>query len=101
MFSQLLAFLPLLLVLIDAAGAEAYSEFRGWVAPRRTSMKRIVLAVFTIVGLAGCAASQAPASFSYEPDLARVQAINSQARAQGVQVLWINLPTKAVKVAGG
>ena len=63
-------------------------------------MKLIALAIVTIVGLAGCAATQTPASFSMETDFAKIQAVNNAARGMGVQVVWVNAPQKLVKVAG-
>ena len=62
-------------------------------------MKLGVLAIISIATLAGCA-TQAPTGYSTEPDFAKVQAINNAARSQGVQVVWINMPLKVVKVGG-
>ena len=55
--------------------------------------------VSAVSALAGCA-TPAPTSSvaAYDIDYARVNAINNVARAQGVQVHWINLPQK-VKVS--
>ena len=60
-------------------------------------MKLSVLALTTCAALAGCAAP----GVRMETDQARMNAIERAARAQGVQVVWIHAPLKAVKVAEG
>ena len=63
-------------------------------------MKLVALAAVTaLVGLSGCAA-MAPAQYTREVDVAKMQAINRAAQGQGVQVVWINAPQKSVRVAG-
>ena len=66
-------------------------------------MKCIALSLLVLAGLAGCgslAPLGAQSAATTEVDSARVNAINSAARIQGVEVVWINLPTRAVKAAG-
>ena len=63
-------------------------------------MKRILFAIVTTAGLAGCAALQMPAGSSMDLDYAKVQAIDNVARSRGVTVVWINMPLKVVKAAG-
>jgi hypothetical protein len=66
-------------------------------------MKLVALTVLAASGLVGCAALPAPQYMSaagMEPDFAKINAINSVARAQGVVIVWINPPLKAAKAAG-
>ena len=63
-------------------------------------MKLMTLAILRLASLAGCAATQPPASFTMETDFAKIQAVNNAARGMGVQVVWVNAPQKLVKVAG-
>ena len=55
-------------------------------------MQRIVLSLVVIAGLGGC--SSAPVA--YEPDLARVAAIERAATMNGVKIYWVNMPQKVV-----
>ena len=63
-------------------------------------MKLIALAAVTAIAcLSGCAAT-APAQYTREVDVAKMQAINRAAQGQGVQVVWINAPQRSVRAAG-
>jgi len=62
-------------------------------------MKLIALAFVAIAGLSGCATPPA-GSYAMQDDLAKMQAVNNAAKSQGVQVLWIDAPQKAVRTPG-
>ena len=60
-----------------------------------TSLTAVLCVLYAAAGLAGCGTlaptGAAPAD---DVDYAKVNAINNAARAQGVQVYWLNLPQK-------
>jgi uncharacterized protein YceK len=56
-------------------------------------MKRIVLSLLVIAGLAGCSA----VPVAYETDHERVAAIERAATQAGVRVYWVNTPQRAVR----
>jgi len=60
-----------------------------------TSLTAVPCVLSAAAGLAGCG-TLAPtgAAPGDDVDYARVNAINNAARAQGVQVYWLNLPQK-------
>ena len=60
----------------------------------------LVTAPLAALALAGCASTTPPAASTakteQQPDMQLVTAVVNQAKLNGVQVIWINLPTKAV-----
>lgn len=62
-------------------------------------MKLTALAIVTAVACSGCATQTADV-YSKQDDAAKIQAVNKAARAQGVQVVWINMPQKVVRASG-
>jgi hypothetical protein len=62
-------------------------------------MKLIALAIVTAVGCSGCATLSA-GGYTKQDDLAKIQAVTNAARAQGVQIVWINVPQKVVRASG-
>ena len=57
-------------------------------------MKRFILCLLLGAGMAGCAAS---AGVRTETDVDKVAAIERAALHSGVQVIWINRPTRAAR----
>jgi uncharacterized protein YceK len=62
-------------------------------------MKLFALAIVTAVACSGCA-TQTSGDYTKQDDVAKIQAVNKAARAQGVQVVWINMPQKVVRASG-
>ena len=56
-------------------------------------MKRVILCLLLLVGLAGCSTTTATRT---ETDYDKVAAIQRVAVRSGVQVIWVNYPTRAV-----
>jgi len=56
-------------------------------------MKRILLSLVMIAGLAAC--STPPVS--YETDQAKVDAVERAAMRGGVRIIWLNAPQKAAR----
>lgn len=66
-------------------------------------MKRIA-SCFTVVGatlLSGCAGWGGSSAPAYAVDQQRVGAIEAAAKRTGVQVIWLNQPTRKTATAGG
>ena len=67
----------------------------------------LMTASLAVVALSGCAsappqtAARSAVRTEQQTDVALVQAVERQARLTGVQVIWVNLPTKAQPVAEG
>jgi hypothetical protein len=60
-----------------------------------TSLTAVLCVLCAAAGFAGCGTVVlAGAALADDIDYAKVNAINNAARAQGVQVHWINLPQK-------
>jgi len=57
-------------------------------------MKRVILCLLLAAGLAGCSTTTAIQS---ETDYDKVAAIERQALRSGVQVIWVNYPTRVVR----
>ena len=62
-------------------------------------MKLFALAIVTAIGCSGCA-TQTAGEYTKQDDVAQIQAVNKAARAQGVQVVWINVPQRLVRASG-
>jgi hypothetical protein len=67
----------------------------------------LMTASLAVAALSGCAsappqtAARSAARTEQQTDAALVQAVERQAQLVGVQVIWVNVPTKAVPVAAG
>lgn len=60
-------------------------------------MKFIALSLTLATSLCGCATQTEPpmtGATGPTPDYATINAVNAAARARGVWVVWVNLPTK-------
>jgi hypothetical protein len=67
---------------------------------------RIAALVLSVAGLAACAGTQEKSAYvapgevgSYPLDSGYVSNVERMARAQGIQVTWVNAPVKRVKSA--
>jgi hypothetical protein len=58
-------------------------------------MKHVILCLLLGAGLAGCGSTSALRPS--EPDYDRIAAIERLALRNGVQVIWVNQPTRAVR----
>ncbi len=63
-------------------------------------MKKLLLCLCaaSLALLSGCASTRA--DFTYVPDVAKMQAVQTAADRYGTQVVWVNTPMKKVPLSG-